>query len=79
MTKDELKKLLMSFDRSDYYKNADLHIHSSESDGKMSPYEIIDIAKQSGKKYISITDHNTIDAYLSTNILRENIIMIQKQ
>ena len=30
----------------------DLHIHSNYSDGKFSPKEIIDIAKQNNVKYI---------------------------
>ena len=41
----------------------DLHIHSNYSDGKFSPKEIIDMAKQNNVKYISITDHDNIDAY----------------
>ena len=75
MIKEELKKLLLSFTEEDYCKNVDLHIHSNESDGKMTPNEIVEQAKLQGKKYIAISDHNTIDAYLSTNILRENIVI----
>ena len=41
-------------------KYADLHIHSSYSDGAYTPEEIIDIAKKNGVKYISITDHDSI-------------------
>ncbi len=41
----------------------DLHIHSNYSDGKFSPKEIIDMAKQNNVKYISITDHDNVDAY----------------
>lgn len=45
---------------------ADLHIHSSYSDGNLLPEEIIDIAKKQGIKYIAITDHDTIDSqYIS--------------
>lgn len=75
MSKDDLKKLLLSFTEEDYWKNVDLHIHSCESDGKMTPYEIFDNAKKQGKKYIAISDHNTIDAYLSTNILKDSMII----
>ncbi len=75
MIKEDLKNLLLSFKEEDYYKNVDLHIHSCESDGEMTPYEIIEQARKKNKKYIAISDHNTIDAYLSTNILKEEIII----
>lgn len=42
---------------------ADLHCHSTFSDGTLSPEEIIDLAKASGLLGISITDHDTIGAY----------------
>ncbi|MGG7176617.1 PHP domain-containing protein [Clostridium paraputrificum] len=41
-------------------KYADLHIHSSYSDGYFTPEEIIQLAKEQGIKYISITDHDTV-------------------
>ena len=41
-------------------KYADLHIHSSYSDGAYTPEEIIDIARKNEVKYISITDHDSI-------------------
>lgn len=75
MRKEELKKLLSSFSEEDYYKNVDLHIHSNASDGKLEPYEIVDQAKKKNLKYIAISDHNTIEAYLSTNILSEDIVI----
>lgn len=75
MIREDLKNLLLSFKEEDFYKNVDLHIHSCESDGEMTPYEIIEKAKEQGKKYIAISDHNTIDAYLSTNILKEDIVI----
>ncbi|MGL4849658.1 MAG: PHP domain-containing protein [Clostridium sp.] len=51
-------------------KYADLHIHSSYSDGKLTPEEIIKIAIDKGVKYISITDHDSID---SQYIIDKNI------
>lgn len=38
----------------------DMHIHSSDSDGKKSPREIAAIAKEKGLEGIAITDHDTI-------------------
>ncbi len=75
MRKEELKNLLSSFCEEDYYKNIDLHIHSNESDGKMSPRDIVEQSKRKGLKYISICDHNNIDAYLNTNILSEDMVI----
>lgn len=43
--------------------NCDLHIHSNLSDGWKSIAELIEIAKDSGLKIISITDHNSFEAY----------------
>lgn len=42
---------------------ADLHIHSTCSDGTSTPEEIIQLAAEAGLQGISITDHDTIDAY----------------
>lgn len=42
-------------------KNADLHIHSTYSDGTLSVEEIIKTAKNMGLQTISITDHDTIE------------------
>ena len=49
---------------------ADLHIHSSFTDGTLSPVEVIEKASNQGITLISITDHNSIDSYIET----ENLI-----
>ena len=41
----------------------DLHIHTTASDGTTSPREVIKKAIKKGLKYISITDHESINAY----------------
>lgn len=41
----------------------DLHMHSTFSDGSLSPEQIIDKAKQNGVRVLSITDHDTLQAY----------------
>ena len=43
--------------------NIDLHIHTSKSDGILTPKEVIDEAKKNNVNVISICDHDTIDAY----------------
>lgn len=44
-------------------KRIDLHIHSNKSDGILSPKEIIDEAVKNKVDTISLTDHDTVDAY----------------
>jgi predicted metal-dependent phosphoesterase TrpH len=39
----------------------DLHIHTTASDGTMSPSEVVRYAKKKGLRAIAITDHDTID------------------
>lgn len=41
----------------------DLHIHSTLSDGTLSPEEIVSLAKERGLVALSITDHDTLAAY----------------
>ena len=43
--------------------NIDLHTHSSVSDGKLSPLEIVRQARLAGVEMLSITDHDTVAAY----------------
>ncbi len=45
--------------------NIDLHIHSTASDGSMTPGEIVELARGLGLKAIAITDHDTVDGVRS--------------
>lgn len=38
----------------------DLHMHSRESDGSLSPTELVMAAKQEGLEVIALTDHDTV-------------------
>jgi predicted metal-dependent phosphoesterase TrpH len=44
-------------------KKADLHIHTTASDGRLTPGEIVNLASQKDLEIISITDHDTIKGY----------------
>ncbi len=44
-------------------RNADLHNHTTGSDGKQSPMMFLLRAQNRGKKKISITDHSSIEGY----------------
>lgn len=40
---------------------ADLHTHSTASDGQYSPRELVGLAKRSGIQILALTDHDTLD------------------
>ena len=42
---------------------ADLHCHSTYSDGEFSPEELIALAVRSGLQGLAITDHDTVEAF----------------
>lgn len=41
----------------------DLHIHTTNSDGTFTPFEVLDMVKKNNVEIVSITDHDTIDSY----------------
>jgi predicted metal-dependent phosphoesterase TrpH len=43
----------------------DLHIHSTASDGKFSPHDIVGMALDSGLKIIALTDHDTVKGIIA--------------
>jgi 3',5'-nucleoside bisphosphate phosphatase len=40
---------------------ADLHLHSTLSDGRLTPEELIDLAHRNGVRIMSLTDHDIVD------------------
>lgn len=45
-------------------ERVDLHIHSSKSsDGDFTPFHLLKLAKEKGFRAISISDHDTVEAY----------------
>jgi len=63
-----MKNYLKNIKKEDFFSKANLHIHSSCSDGRLKPEEIIAEAKKDGLELISITDHNTVEAYKETAV-----------
>lgn len=43
----------------------DLHIHTTASDGRLSPEEVLVKAAECGLSFIAITDHDTVDGLIS--------------
>jgi predicted metal-dependent phosphoesterase TrpH len=46
-------------------KYVDLHVHTRASDGTLCPEAVVRLAQSSGLKAIAITDHDTMEGYLS--------------
>ena len=44
---------------------ADLHIHTTFSDGTQTPEKVVQLAKEAGLKTIAITDHDTVSGIIS--------------
>lgn len=71
-----IKEIIQSFTKEDFQnKKVNLHLHTHFSDGLADPEALIRQAKEKGYKKIAICDHNTVDAYLQTDILKEDIII----
>ena len=54
--------------KGEYMKQIDLHMHTNKSDGALTPKQIIDEVVKANLQAISITDHDTIDAYTDETI-----------
>lgn len=64
------------YTKEDFLNNkVNLHLHSTFSDGKGNVTEILQQAHKLGYKKISFCDHNTLEAYKQTEILKDNIIL----
>lgn len=49
--------------KNSHFERADCHCHTLFSDGTLSPVALLDLAKQYNLTGLSITDHDTIEAY----------------
>ncbi len=75
MNEQNIIGLLKSFTEKDFEKDVDLHIHSSFSDGHLTPDALVTDARNKGLKYIAIADHNTVNAYIETDILKNPMVI----
>ena len=71
----DIKNLLSNFKESDFYSKINLHIHSNYSDGSADFDELIEQAKKLNMKYISITDHNTLEGYKNSKYKNDEILI----
>ena len=52
---------------------ADLHCHSTHSDGTLTPLELVELAKSVGLQALSITDHDAISSYSAAYSLSKDL------
>lgn len=50
------------------YPEADLHCHTSASDGLLTPWELVKSAAEKGLKAIGITDHDTLSGWKEADL-----------
>ena len=53
-------QLCQTLARPRYFGRADLHLHTTFSDGTYTPAQVVDLACRSGLSAIAITDHDTL-------------------
>lgn len=49
------------------YRKVDLHTHSTRSDGRLSPTELVDLAVEQDVSLFALTDHDTLDGLAEAN------------
>lgn len=55
------------------YTKGDFHLHTKASDGKLSPKELVNLAKKEGVDIIAVTDHDTLGGIDEAIIEGKNI------
>jgi len=71
----DIKELIKSFNKEDFYSKVNLHVHSNFSDGEFEFDKLVEQAKNLNMKYISITDHNSVQGYLTSTYKNDEILI----
>ncbi len=71
-----IKELFSTFKDEDFFKKVNLHIHTNISDGIADFDTQVEQAFKLGMKYISITDHNSVEGYKNSKY-KDNPILIK--
>lgn len=70
-----IRNLLANLTEEDFKGSVDLHMHSCFSDGKLTPDELVKDAQNKGIRLIAIADHNTVEGYKQTDILKSETVI----
>ncbi len=71
----DIKELIKSFNKEDFYSKVNLHVHSNFSDGEIEFDKLVEQAKNLNMKHISITDHNSVQGYLNSKYRDDKILI----
>ena len=56
--------------------NVDLHCHTNMSDGSLTPEQLVELANERALDILSITDHDTLDAYSAIKVIPPRLQLI---
>jgi len=76
MAPDESINQAISKPRADAPVTTDFHCHTTASDGSLSPSALLQRAEDLGLQTLSITDHDTVEAYRQLDKLPANLRLI---
>lgn len=62
-----IEERIKKINKEDYFTSANLHTHSTYSDGKTDFLELIKQAEELGLKHLAISDHNTVEGWKKLN------------
>lgn len=57
------------------YQRVDLHTHSTASDGKLTPTELVNLAHQENVEMLALTDHDTIAGLVEARQVADSVGM----
>lgn len=67
---------MQKFTKEDFLNNkVNLHLHTKFSDGEGDAQDLVSQAVEKGYKKIAFCDHNTLEAYHKTDILKYDIVL----
>ena len=66
---------IQGFSKNGHWYKGNLHCHSTNSDGKLSPREVADLYKSHGYNFLAISDHDRYSDYRS-EFNEENFIIL---
>lgn len=71
----DIKERIRNIDKDAYYSKANLHVHSTYSDGELSFDTLVEQAQNLGLEHFAITDHNTLKGYFETKYIDKEFLI----
>lgn len=70
-----IKDRIKSIKKEDYFKKANLHVHSKYSDGAVEFNELVEQGETLGLLHLAISDHNSVSGWLGYNYKDKNFLI----